>query len=74
MLQVVTGSPNWQKRFNEAKEKMNNLRGYDAHVMSSTNDSTEQTAILITLSWMREWENQLYAKLGCECPLATTMR
>ena len=57
VLQVVTGSLNWHKQFNEAKEKMNGLHGYDAHVMSSTNDSTEQTAILITLSWMRDWED-----------------
>ena len=57
ILQVVTGSLNWPKRLNEAKERMNKLPGYDAHVMSSTNDSTEQAAIVITLSWMRDWED-----------------
>lgn len=50
-IHVIAGTGEWEGYFNEAKGKINATGGAEGHMVASTNDSSNDGAIVLVISW-----------------------
>ena len=58
-MEVITGSGEWEDMFKEAQTLINKKGGQEGHMIASTNDSDNDGAVIIVLSWSSLLEGNL---------------
>ena len=58
-MEVISGSGEWKDMFKEAQTLINKKGGQEGHMIASTNDSDNDGAVIIVLSWSSLLEGNL---------------
>ena len=67
-LEFIGGTSEWDDMFKQAKDKINKKGATEGHLVSSTNDSTNEGGVVMVLSWkhiMQTNIQELARPAGC---------